>query len=422
MKKFLFYLSLICFSGILTLQTYAAQQEEKQEKPVSVKLGGFLKNDLFYDSRRIVGAVDELFSFYPLDINKDPDGVDINDVGRTSFNMSAARFNTLITGPDVFGASVIGFIEFDFTGDPGANGTRFRHAFVRFNWEKSSVLFGQFWHPLFVTDAFPKVMGLNTGAPFQVFHRTPQLRFTHELATNFRVIATGMYQNTYRSMGPIGSTSLYQRDAVIPAANIRLEYGDKANNLIGISGDVKTIMPQRVTDSGYAASTTLTSYTAMAYFKFKPVNKMEVKGRAMYGQNTADHLMMGGYAVRTHDPLTGRETYTNYNNFSTWLNVLYGNKLKGGIFAGYSQNLGADHKIGGKNYARGADIHHAYRISPMITYSVGSLLFGFEWEYTAAAYASTDENENTMINEKGLVTKHHTVANHRPMLSVMYFF
>jgi hypothetical protein len=32
---------------------------------------------------------------------------------------------------------------------------RLRHAFIKFNWNTTELLIGQYWHPLFVTTCYP---------------------------------------------------------------------------------------------------------------------------------------------------------------------------------------------------------------------------------------------------------------------------
>ena len=73
------------------------------------------------------------------------------------------------------------FIEGEFfgTSDADVSGFRVRHAFLKLDWQSSSLLIGQFWHPMFVVEMFPGVVSFNTGAPFQPFARNPQIRFTH---------------------------------------------------------------------------------------------------------------------------------------------------------------------------------------------------------------------------------------------------
>ena len=53
-----------------------------------------------------------------------------------------------------------------------------RQAYVNLDWGKSAVLVGQTWHPLF-GDVSPQMLNLSTGAPFQPFNRSPQIRYRY---------------------------------------------------------------------------------------------------------------------------------------------------------------------------------------------------------------------------------------------------
>jgi len=78
----------------------------------------------------------------------------------------------------------------------------------------------------------------------------------------------------------------------------------------------------------------------MAYGKYE-TGKLMMLLKGYYGQNMAHLTMLGGYAVSTYDSTTGRETYSNYNTFSSLLNVTFGSKWKPGLLVGYTENLGS---------------------------------------------------------------------------------
>ena len=94
-----------------------------------------------------------------------------------------------------------------------------------------------------------------------------------------------------------------------------------------------------------------------------------------------------------------------------------GKKIKGGLFAGYTKNLGAGTDGSGSTfYSRGSNIRFIYRVSPRIIFVSGNLSLVFETEYTAAAYGTANGNQ------KGGVTNTTTVANVRPIASISYKF
>jgi hypothetical protein len=101
-----------------------------------------------------------------------------------------------------------------------------------------------------------------------------------------------------------------------------------------------------------------------------------------------------------------------------------GKKLKVGLFAGYTKNLGTSDKKylfpdgAGQTYARGANIAYAYRIAPRLIYNTGKFRIAPELEYTVAAYATKDSK----IDEYGIITDPKEIGNFRVLLGVYYFF
>ena len=147
-----------------------------------MKIGGFLRADAYYDTRKNAEILDGLLDLYPLPESKDVNGEDMNAFSPFRMSAAASRVNTKFTGPDVLNAKTSSLIEFDFTGYNGI-GLRLRHAWLKLNWQNSELLMGRFWHPMFILDAFPTVLGLSTGAPFNVFNRCEQIRYTYILGS-----------------------------------------------------------------------------------------------------------------------------------------------------------------------------------------------------------------------------------------------
>jgi hypothetical protein len=92
-----------------------------------------------------------------------------------------------------------------------------------------------------------------------------------------------------------------------------------------------------------------------------------------------------------------------------------GKKMQGGIFLGYSKNLGSpDADLLSPFYSRGSNIAYLYRISPRFLYNAGKFRIAPEIEYTVAAYGNTEAD--------GLVTGAKEVGNFRFIIGVFYFF
>ena len=80
---------------------------------INVKFGGWVRAEYYIDSRETVGAVDDLFGFFPENKKADANGNDMNAVLRQNLSTQASRFNALVSGPDIFKAKSSSFFEFD---------------------------------------------------------------------------------------------------------------------------------------------------------------------------------------------------------------------------------------------------------------------------------------------------------------------
>lgn len=410
-------LLLIVFSVILT-----ASSISQDNKSFGIKFSGFVKTDIFWDSRQTVAAREGHFLLYPKNEKPDANGEDIN--AKPNFNMLSiqTRLRGTITGPDALGAKTSGMIEGAFFGHTNGdiNGFRLRHAFVKLNWTRTELLVGQYWHPAFVTYCFPGVVSFNTGVPFIPFTRNPQIRVTQKLG-KVNLMATVLSQLDFLSTGPDGANAKYLRNSALPALNLRFEYrnvntDENKEFLIGASVNFKMLTPRLATDSNYKTSKTVTSISETFYLKLK-LPKVTFKLQGVYAQDPFNWLMIGGYAVESiSDPMKDYRNYVPITTASGWLDVhSNGKKWQIGLLAGYAQNLGAGKDIAGPTYQRGADIAYLYRISPRFVYNSGKFRIAPEIEYTVAAYGKT-------IEADGIVKDTKEIGNIRFLLGFYYFF
>lgn len=227
-----------------------------QEAP-SYKLYGFIRSDYTLDSRKILSGNQDVFSLYPMYRDLNANGEDLNATPSTSFTSITTRFGFNFSIPtDFLGAKkASGKIETDFSGAPNYTILRLRQAYTQLNWEHSSLLVGQAWHPMFTFGAHPLVISLNTGALFQPFNRSPQVRYDY-LVKNIKLTAAAIYEMHYTSAGPDlttpttnTSTYTYQRNAILPELYVGIE--SKSDNLlVGMGGEYKSIMPNRYFTDG----------------------------------------------------------------------------------------------------------------------------------------------------------------------------
>jgi hypothetical protein len=410
---------LICLL-LTTYNLFSSETDNKpaeEEKTFSLRITGFVKSDYWLDSRSVVAAREDLFLLYPANVLTDTDGKDINSDPVFNFSAITSRIAAVIEGPDAFGATVTGLIEADFSGvtNTDINGFRLRHAYMKLQWERLGLLLGQWWHPMFGIEVIPTVVSLNTGAPFQPFIRNPQATMTYNTG-NSRWLFSMIAQRDNASDGPRGASPDYIRDALLP--NVHLQYTRTNGNVTtGLAADYKVIRPRRfVIDDIYQiqyTSETLNTFAFMAYARYR-YQKFDIKGKAIYGQNMSEHLMLGGYAESQVDPKCGAVTYTPLNNMSLWGNILYGDRIVAGFFAGYAKNFGASDEVMGNYFGRGENIAYLYRVAPSVTFNSGSIALCTELEYTAAAYGIPDA--------RGRVKNHSEVGNLRLLFTALYFF
>ncbi len=407
----------VFFLVLISLNVYS--QEFISYEHLNFTLKGFVRNDFIFDSRRNVNACDYLLEIFPEKPFYDATGEDINAQPSAHFLNTFTRFGTGFTGLKMGNADVSAYVEVDFTGGASTNSLRFRHAYTHFVWQNSKLLFGRTWHPTFIEKVYPSTFNENTGLPFQVFNRSPQLRFTRHLTENLDFIAGAVYQFKYANGGPRGKTYQYQRDAVIPNLHAQLQY-DNNTWVLGAAIDWKSIQPRTYTTGNdgklYKTSEKLNTVAALAYLKYTS-GKFVFKAKSMYGQNVCESLLPSGYAVASFNPETGYETYTSFNHSYNWVNFVYGEQWQVGLFAGYLKNLGtSENPVSDNFYGFATDADMMYRVSPQLIYNYKNFVFGWEVSVTSAAYGEYN------FEDKAKVIDTETVTNFRNLIGIAYKF
>jgi hypothetical protein len=437
MKKSLWFVFLSGF--VLTF--YLRAQDETKE--FGIKLSGFIKNDFFYDTRQTVNLREGHFLQYPAGESLDANKKDMNAVPNFNFLSIQTRLSGAVTAPDALGAKVSGLVEADFFGNENAafvdnNGFRLRHAFAKLNWTNTELLFGQYWHPMFVPNCYSEVISFNTGSPIQPFSRNPQIRITQKI-DNIRLIGVAASQRDFTSPG--GSALL--RNSGVPDLHAQIQYElknqeTKKEFLSGLGAGFKMIKPLLFTEKNgkkYRTHETVSGVTATAFVKYKTAD-FSVKGQGVYGQNVFDLLMLGGYAVTSvSDTTQNTVTYSPFTTMSVWAEGTWATgKFQFGLWLGYTKNIGASdsvafytNKVPVVNIKddvtlRGGDIKNVWRISPRVVYTAGKISLALETEYTNAAYARTDTNGKLVRNIKGEVTSSKNIANLRAVFATILKF
>ena len=376
---------------------------EEQHRP-RLQLYGFVRNYMCYDSRRCYSTLGEMFNIMPMDEALNGDGTeDLNAVHEFTFVSFTSRVGLDIAGPRIWNAASSAKIEADFCGF-GANNTmlRIRQAYVRLEWQRVSVTCGQTWHPMSIL-VMPSVSGLATGAPFAPFNRSPQLNVEAGLGGQWLLTAAAIYQFPNASTGPDGITYHYSRWSGYPELYVGIRRVGR-HLTAGVGADLLSIMPRRysmiqreVTESdgtvsmqevAVRADDHVTGISAEAFADYR-YGKFNIKGKVIYGENTAHLTMVSGFGATAYDPTTGSYDYAPIRSVTMWLNATYGTRLRVGIMGGLMQNLGAARDFISTDdfWMRGAkNVDYIYRISPSLTYTVKNLTLSLETDYTVAGY------------------------------------
>ncbi len=420
---------------LFTLTSFSQEKKkDSKDKKPSIQIYGFVRSEFYYDSYKGLNAAMDNFYLVPLYKGKDANDHHINQQGIANYTAMATRFGMKIKGPELLGAKSSAAFETDFAGivTEYPEVLRLRKAFVKLDWENSSLLIGQTWHPLWNGSGpfFPRVGGLNTGSPYNPFSRSPQIDFDYRMG-KVTLSATALYENHYCSKGfyPVPNTNsknLAKRNAVIPEMVLGLYYTTKTFTT-GIAGQFNAVKPIDVTENPITKEKFVTdelnkSFAGMAFLGYKK-DKLYILAKGLVGQNMVNMTMFGGYGVKDYDYRTGAMTYTNYNNYSALFNIVYGKKVQIGLFTGISGNMGTSDPLykfdDGKPKIAGmlTSIKNTYRVSPHLTYNIKNMSFIAEYEMTTAEYGG-----GTFNFDDGLYSDKVSVTNNRILLVLMYNF
>lgn len=392
-----------------------------QEKAITIKPYGFIRNYACFDTRESYTSNSEQFYYMPKDENPDINGDDLNQKPNMMLLSITTRLGLNITGPEFLGASTSAKIEADFAGFGTSNTVlRIRQAYAKMAWEKQDVLVGQAWHPM-MGDMMPDVFTLETGAPFTPFSRSPQVRYNYYRG-KYTLTGTILYQYQYTSSGPAGSKFDYARDAVIPEIYLQAMYkGSKWQAGVGV--DLLTLKPRTeiTTATGnLKVEEDIVSISPTAFASYKNGN-WGIKGRVTYAENAAHLSMISGYGV-TKVKDNGEQEYSPLRSVAGWVDITYKQKMKKGhltycLFAGLVKNLGCEDDIVGDSYIYMRDEKDAayiWRVAPSILYTHNAMQIGVEYNPTTVGYGTADSRYK--------VDGTHAVTNHRICAMLKYNF
>lgn len=407
----------LCAAGAQAAEG-ADEDAKKGGRPFAFTFYGHIRADLFYNTRANNETVDGLFYMYPKDHDYDPLGQDLNATPQGSFYLLYTRAGVDVSGPRLGNAATSAKIEVDFRGSGTSYAMpRIRHAYVNLDWQgRNDVLIGQTWHPLF-GEVSPSMLNLSTGAPFQPFSRSPQVRYRYRAPFGLQATVAAVWQQQYASAGPDGKSPDYLKYSGVPEVFAGLDYKSPSGWQAGVGAELLSLKPRKyatVDGVKYKVSERVTSVSLEAHAKYvSPMWRLGAK--TTLANNLTQCSMLGGFAVTAVDAATGQMTYTPFRHSATWVNAVYGRKWQPGLFVGYLKNLGTGSAITGTVYGTGLDVDQLLSVNLQLSYNVKAWKLGVEVEPSVAWYGTTDLSD-------GRVRATHSVANWRFLCAAIYSF
>lgn len=395
-------------------------QEENPKKDYEFNLYGFVRTDFMWDTRRSAQAREYHFTFYPLDINLDANGKDINATGASNFLSLVTRFGVKASGPDVWGAKTSAVLEGDFFGSENTLGhLRLRHSYVSLDWEKTKLTIGQTWYPTFIPEVFPGTANFSTGIPFNPFGWVSQVRvkrrLTDQLAFDFIAYKEREFTTATATGGTANSASF---NSPIPTFHGQFQY--KKNNIIaGVGIEYKVLKPV-IESNDLVSNEKVNSLTFMGYFKYSD-DKICVKTYVLNGENLHSFLMLGGFLGYNTNQPGEVETYKPTRTQSYWIDIASTHKhISPGLFAGFSTNNGASTDGATNFYTRGImgdrAVTNIWRVSARVDFKRNKLRISPELEYNGATWGDL-ATDGSVAN-----SNRNNVGNFRAMVSCVYSF
>ncbi len=403
--------------------------------PFKFKVSGMARLDSFFDSRQ--GW--EFWHGLDFDAVKaprpDPNGCDVHDKARFTI-VPWPELKLDVFGPDVWKAKTSAVFRTDMVGrwigmtpitndfKDTFNCIRMKHAYLQFDWEKTSLRCGKYYHPIAMPELSPDTVSVNSGETFDPFEYSTFFMVRHKFDP-FEIVAA------------VGRTCLrnFERNAIMPHIYLRLNafVGDQ---MFCIGNDFRAQVVRLFTDKSMATNlTTSTSDIGYKESEFIPgfvpfvaaslkKGKYYFKTRLLYAQNASEYDVMGGWGVCQRDPATDRRHYTGLRCINYWFDNAYvTEKWEVGGFFGIAKNLGSRYKIQrdpsgnlliDSDYFWLLNVDRMFRIQPRIRLFHGPVTVGLELEYTRAYFGT--------LNDYARVCNACPTAQTRVLMSLAYSF
>ena len=437
----------------------------QEETPAKVKLYGFIRNYMVFDTHEVSAGIQDLYFYMPKD-SKMVDGVDQNQV--PSFRMLAltTRLGVNVDGYRIGELKANGTVEADFYCMSGSMAAfRLRQAYVGLLWDNLVlgdllVNVGQTWHPMAAD--FPHITNLETGAPFNPVNRSPQVMF-HWTVGKFTWTGGFLYPMQFLPVGPIYSTdpvwnsslgkyepkttygtaksAEFNKYGMIPEVYVGVAL--KSGGFLGkVGANFFSSMPRwqapAITIVDEATKELAFDYDhtsmlkerlyAISPFVFLQFTKgsFQLKAKSILAQSGEHMNLLSGYAGSYNWSKHALE-YTPMQDWASFISFQAGRKFQFLCMLGYMQQLGTTRSVFAYlandrlntlwlNTSADNKIQRAFRATPTLALNLGKLTFSLEYNCTGAWFGEGDRNRG------GLYDTGHWVLNHRVEQMVKFSF
>ena len=417
----------------------------QDEDPAQLKLYGFIRNYMAFDTHEVNAGTQDLYFYMPKDSRMTEDGIDLAAVPTFRMLALTTRLGLNVSGYRIGELKVSGAVEGDFYSMSGSVATfRLRQAYIGMLWDNLElgdllVNVGQTWHPMAAD--MPHMTNLETGAPFNPFNRSPQI-MAHWMVGKFTWTGGILYPMQYLPTGPSGKSADYNKYGLIP--EVYLGVSLKNRGFLGRVGvDFFSIKPrwyapvitkatvedgERIlkydVENTKQLQTRLFAFSPFVYMQYTH-GKFQLKAKSILAQAGEHMNLLSGYGA-TYDWNRMQLTYTPMQDWASFVSFQYGKKWQFMCMAGYMQRLGTTKAIFASdndnvqslwlNASADTRIQQAFRATPTLAYNLGKLTFSLEYNCTGAFFGTGDYNRG------GIYQTGHWVLNHRVEQMVKFNF
>lgn len=414
-------------------------------------LQGYVAAEAMYDSRQVIGFKFNEYTLFPAPQKLDKTGLDIND--KSQFNMMAVRgtLTAMIKGPDIWNSKPTALIEGDFTGinDSTVGLFRLKKAFANLEWENSSLMLGQYYHPLCLDELWPETISFGRGIIYDPFRYAPQIKFRHRFDRYEFVTALSKRfdsEAARRSAMPDLFGEFYahiDKHLIGLGINYHSEVPRLSTDVTLTSRQLDTNTTQPTTKT-FKTTESLSSIYPFAFAAVK-FNPFDIRMRLTYAENGNVYSLIGNYDVIERNARTDQQIYVNMKTLAFWTDIIYNrlSRFEPAVFVGVSKNLGTGQNIV-KGYANNLDefitdpdfltllqvdnstagIDYTFICAPRLRVKFGDLHLCAELEYTRASFAksTSEDGWEKDFGPTGKVVCGKPVNNVRLLFATFYNF